>query len=72
MNATLPLEKMTLAEKLRAMEALWSDLCRDESRIESPEWHADVLHDRRKAVESGQETFVDWDAAKRDLRRRLS
>jgi hypothetical protein len=36
MEATLPLDKMTVAEKLRAMEALWADLSRDEAQVESP------------------------------------
>jgi hypothetical protein len=72
MNATLPLEKMTLAEKLREMEALWADLSRDEHQIESPSWHGDVLHDRAEAVKSGKESFVDWETAKKQLRDRLA
>jgi hypothetical protein len=35
-DVTLPLEKMTVAEKLRVMEALWSDLTRNEGQFESP------------------------------------
>jgi len=31
----LDLEKMTLEEKLRAMEALWTDLSRNEEDIQS-------------------------------------
>ena len=72
MNATLPLDKMTVVEKLREMEALWADLSRDEQQIESPGWHGDVLRDRMEAVKSGRETFVDWDTAKKQLRDRLS
>ena len=68
MSASLPLEKMTLAEKLREMEALWADLCQDESRIESPEWHAEVLHVRQRAVEGARQEFLDWDEAKKQLR----
>jgi hypothetical protein len=43
MEITLPLEKMTVAEKLRVMESLWRDLTRDEQQLESPEWHGEVL-----------------------------
>jgi hypothetical protein len=72
MEATLPLDKMTVAEKLRAMEAIWTDLSRDESQIESPEWHGDVLRGRDAKIKSGQEKFVDWETAKKQLRKKLA
>jgi hypothetical protein len=71
MEAILPLDKMTVAEKLRAMEALWTDLSRNEAQIESPAWHGDVLHDREAKIKSGAETFMDWETAKKQLRDRL-
>jgi hypothetical protein len=67
MQTTLPLHRMTKEEKLRAMEALWADLSRDETQIESPAWHGDVLRERAEAVKSGKENFMDWDAAKQQL-----
>ncbi len=72
MDITLPLDQMTTTEKLRAMEALWADLSRDEEAVPSPAWHEDVLRDREERVKSGQEAFVDWDVAKKQLRDRLS
>jgi hypothetical protein len=71
MEATLPLDKMTVAEKLRAMETLWADLSRDEAQFESPAWHGDVLHDREEKIKSGKESFMDWETAKKQLRDRL-
>jgi len=71
MDAVLPLDKMTVAEKLRVMEMLWADLSRNEDQIESPAWHGDVLHDRDAAIKSGKEKFVDWETAKKQLRDRL-
>lgn len=68
MEAALRLDKMTVAEKLRAMEALWADLSRDETQIESPAWHGDVLHDREAKIKSGKEKFIDWETAKKQLR----
>jgi hypothetical protein len=68
---TLPLEKMTIAEKLRMMEALWSDLTRDEKRFESPEWHGEVLRERAARVKQGKESFMDWETAKKQLRNRM-
>ena len=68
----LQLDRMTLEEKLGAMEALWDDLCRHEDQIQSPPWHEEILREREKRVQSGQETFIDWEAAKKELRDRLT
>ena len=66
----LPLDKMTVAEKLHAMDVLWADLSRDD-RLESPAWHADVLKERDERIKSGKETFLDWEEAKHSLREML-
>lgn len=71
MEATLPLDKMTVAEKLRAMEMLWADLSRNEAQFESPAWHEDVLRDREAKIKSGKESFMDWETAKKQLRKKL-
>ncbi len=67
LQSVLPLDQMTKEDKLRAMEALWADLSREESQIQSPAWHGAVLRERAEAVKSGKETFMDWDAAKQEL-----
>jgi hypothetical protein len=63
---------MTTAENLRAMEALWADLSRNEESIQSPAWHGQVLEEREARVKSGQERFIDWEVAKQELRDRLT
>jgi putative addiction module component (TIGR02574 family) len=68
MQPVLPLEKMTREEKLRIMEELWADLSRNDSQVESPAWHEDVLRQRAEAVKSGKETFIDWEDVKKQLR----
>ena len=70
MEITLPLGKMTVAEKLRVMETLWADLTRDQEQFESPKWHGDVLRERAERVKQGKETFMNWETAKRQLRKR--
>lgn len=72
MEVTLPLDKMTVAEKLRAMELLWADLSRNEAKIESPAWHGDVLRDREAKIKSGEAKFMDWETAKKQLREKLT
>ncbi len=71
MEVTLPLEKMTTAEKLRVMETLWRNLTSDEEEFESPGWHGEALRERVKRVKKGEETFIEWEAAKRQLRNRV-
>ena len=41
------IEKMSTIERLQAMEKLWDSLCNEEE-IESPEWHKDILQERKK------------------------
>ena len=72
MPATLPLNEMTVAEKLQAMEALWEDLSRNADALESPEWHRDVLEKRERRIASGESRFSDWEQAKADIRKRVS
>ena len=70
MRSVLPLDKMSREEKLRIMEELRADLTRDESQVESPAWHGDVLRERAEAVKSGKEVLMDWEVAKKKLRER--
>lgn len=70
MPITLPLKSMTKADKLRAMEELWADLSSDETSFESPAWHLRELRATEARVAAGVEEFIDWEAAKKSLRRR--
>ena len=72
MASTLPLEKMSVEEKLRAMELLWDDLCGKADALTSPDWHEGVLADREALQKSGNDKFEDWDAAKRNIRNKTS
>jgi hypothetical protein len=60
---------MSREEKLKAMEALWSDLTSQEE-FESPAWHGDALRETEKAVESGEAVFIQWEQAKKGLHER--
>ena len=72
METILPLDRMTIVEKLRVMETLWADLSRNEALYESPAWHGDVLNDRAERVKNGTESFMDWETAKQQLREKLT
>lgn len=62
---------MSREEKLQMMEALWADLSRDETIVESPAWHEEELRKTPERVAAGQEEVLEWDQAKRELRERF-
>ena len=72
MNAasSLPIENLSVAEKLLLMERLWVDLSRRAADVPVPDWHGDLLDARRAAVHEGKGKFIDWEVAKRELRER--
>ena len=71
MSVNLPIEDLTLPEKLALLERLWSDLSRRPQDVPSPEWHGDVLAERIAAVREGRSQFVEWNEAKKRLRERF-
>ena len=71
MKVELPLAQMTVAEKLQAMEVLWADLSERAADEAVPAWHAEVLAERERRLAAGEERVLDWDEAKRQLRREL-
>jgi hypothetical protein len=72
MPVEVPLNLMTLPEKLQLMEALWDDLTRRPEALESPAWHREVLQECRRKADTGEEQFNDWETAKEDIRRRTA
>ncbi len=72
MPVKLPLNEMSVLEKLQLMEALWADLSRNAESLESPEWHRDILDERERRIASGEARFVDWEKAKADIRKSVS
>jgi hypothetical protein len=72
MTVTLPLNDMTVTEKLQLMETLWDDLRRNADSLESPVWHREVLEEREQRIATGEAKFIDWDVAKSDIRKRVS
>lgn len=66
---TADLIALPLADRLRAMEALWDSLCRGlASDALVPAWHAEVLSARAKALDAGAEKASSWADAKKRIR----
>ncbi|MEW6669245.1 MAG: addiction module protein [Thermodesulfobacteriota bacterium] len=68
---TLQIAQMSREEKLKALEAIWADLSKDDAEVESPSWHEDVLKETEARMAAGQERVEDWQTAKRELRKRF-
>ena len=63
MNTT-EIKKMSIKERLQAMELLWDSLLYEESEIESPEWHRDILEERKRKIKNGKAEFISLDDLK--------
>ena len=54
-------------EKLRLMEALWTNLSEEAESFESPPWHETALRETEARVAEGSESVLDWKDAKIQL-----
>ena len=52
------IEKMSVPERLKAIELLWESITERSEYIESPDWHGEILKKRRDVVESGKAKYL--------------
>ena len=67
MSTDISIETMSVAEKVRLLESVWESLCARPGDVVSPEWHREVLEDRKRRLEDGQATVSAWADAKARL-----
>jgi hypothetical protein len=67
---TISPEDMTTAEKISVMEAIWNDLCQHSS-LESPDWHESVLTSREQQRVENNQSPLDWEKAKQQIRNKI-
>jgi putative addiction module component (TIGR02574 family) len=65
------LRKLPRDEKLKIVEALWSDLAAEEEKFDSPAWHEAELRKTEEDYAAGRIEVLDWEAAKKELRGRF-
>jgi putative addiction module component (TIGR02574 family) len=58
---TLNIEKLSVAERIQAMEDIWDSLVPHQTEIESPQWHYDVLKQRKQKIENGDARFISFE-----------
>lgn len=71
MPFSIPLEQMSVEDKLQAIEEIWADLVGTPEKIPSPSWHANVLHAREERISEGISRFLDVAEAKKAVREQL-
>jgi putative addiction module component (TIGR02574 family) len=72
MIEALQVERMSLAERLQAMELLWRSMASNPKTVESPAWHKKVLEQRLAKVEAGKGEFLTVTQLKKRLARRAA
>ena len=62
------ISNMSVAERLQTMEAIWDSLLHEDTEVESPDWHNDVLKERRKAIDDGSAKLLSLNELKASLK----
>ena len=68
----VPVEEMTLKDKLQTLEEIWDNLQRSAEQVPVPGWHSDVLRARADRVREGLSEFHDWAEAKKRIREQIT
>lgn len=64
MRPSLPLDEMSVEDKILMMEALWDSLTPDPTKLSSPDWHREILEERQRKIDSGDAVFLSLDELK--------
>ncbi|MEA3240772.1 MAG: addiction module protein [Pseudomonadota bacterium] len=67
MIVSLPLEEMSIVDKISTMEILWDDICRNSPDYPSPAWHGEILQEREENICQGKDKFEDWEEVKKEI-----
>jgi len=57
----MDIEKMTVAERLLAMESLWASLAKEYQQIDVPTWHRQILDQRLEMLRRGEVNVLTLD-----------
>jgi len=58
------LKSMSIDERLQMMESIWASFNHEACSIDSPNWHGDVLAQRKAKLESGDAKFISLETLK--------
>jgi hypothetical protein len=52
MSVEIPLDNLSVSEKVRLLERVWDSLCSKSGDVRSPDWHREVLETRKRRLET--------------------
>ncbi len=58
-------KKMSISERLQAMETLWDSLLYENHEIEVPEWHVNIVQERKEKIANGKAKFISLSELKK-------
>jgi Putative addiction module component len=64
--AIASINNMSIEEKISTMEMLWDDLCQHQ-KIDTPDWHQEVLQARENNRLAGEVQPMAWPEAKKHI-----
>ncbi len=67
MSIEIPLNTLSVSEKVQLLERVWDSLCSKSGDVRSPDWHREVLETRKRRLEEGRATVSPWCEAKARL-----
>jgi putative addiction module component (TIGR02574 family) len=67
MIEAVEIERMSFAERLKAMEMLWRSMSAQPEKLESPVWHKKILDKRVAKIEAGKGKFLTLAQLKKRL-----
>jgi len=65
MSFDIPIETMSVSEKIQAIELIWDSLASEPDSVPDQQWQAEELAARAKRLESGETSVSDWDEAEK-------
>jgi putative addiction module component (TIGR02574 family) len=64
MAIEIPLDTLSVSEKVQLLERVWGSLCSKPGDVRSPDWHREVLEARKRRLNEGRATVSPWSEAK--------
>lgn len=68
MTALEQIQEISVHEKLRLIEAIWSQMAREEGNWEVPQWHEEIMEECERLIAEGQATFAEWEDGKKRIK----
>jgi len=64
----IAIKKMNTIERLQAMEDLWNSILYEGDEINTPEWHKEIIEERKRKIEKGKAEFITIEKLKASRR----